>query len=156
MNKVIHTLITIQTILIIFLTIVVANLDKKITTLSNNTSQLQKVPDTVTQTENNLLKSRFHAAHCDQKNLQPIINQLKKLLAFHQKDSQPTSNSKATDAYHNNSEILQQVEAKINHFISLGSISNEDFFLLSKESSQLPKEERDKLFKKLAKALNKL
>lgn len=169
MNKVIFTIVFIQSIAILFLINSSNKLQETISTLLNdnlvNTVSLVDIKKAYSAEEfnktfddsSNMLSSASQnnqVAQCDTEKLNSVINHLSKQLnERHNNDIQAntTDNTRNTDFY---ATALNRVTAKVNDILSHGTMSEQDLFLLNQQASHLPKEQRDKLFKNLARNLN--
>ncbi|WP_144394192.1 hypothetical protein [Pleionea sediminis] len=159
MNKSIVWLVLLQTLVIFCLLIFISNLDNKINQLTRELTSPVKA--SYTRVDNDGLNPTKTLPPvtirqvCSEETLKQLTRQLEKYFTSHPIESTNELESKTQQDPLEYSNTYSQVAAKIDHFISLGSISNEDFMLLSQEASTLPRTQRDSLLKKLARELNR-
>jgi len=175
MNKMILSTVILQSMILLFIAHSSNNLQDKLNALMTVQYELTGA---VKKTSNSKLLNgqqlRFqqsdnkpftteqsnHAPECTSVKLQQLIQKLESQLKqgnnfIHSDNKEPLDNTVNKNFNANEQAVAHSiVTAKVNDIISLGSMSEQDFFLLSQQASKLPKAQRDDLLKKLARELN--
>ena len=175
MNKMILSIVIFQSIIMLFLAHSSNKLQDKLNALLTNQHELAGAVKNTSdskllndqklrfqQSANNPLSTEHHnqAPECTTDKLQQLIQKLESQLKqgnnFIQGHNKELLDNTVNKNFNANEQAVAHsiVTAKVNDIISLGSMSEQDFFLLSQQASQLPKAQRDKLMKKLARELN--